>query len=373
VANLSNETLNIASIYSTDPVVTIQPISTVLQAGERKKMLVSFSPTDQKIYNTSIVFLSASNTSPDTLFFNGAGQAPSFLSIQSRTISFGTVSIGSYKEATINFYNLGFDTLHIYHIYSNDSNFTASNSLLPLAENQSGSFIIRFSPKVAGNINSQIIIESNSLHSPDTVYINGNGKLAYCLESVSRKVTFDASPVNQYKEASLDLKNIGVDTLRFYKIYSTNNNFSVTLSQNTIAGGGSCQLIIRFAPVSTGFFGGLIILESNSLYSPDTIQVYGSGGIENKEGIPSSFYLQQSYPNPFNSIMSIPFGLPFPSQTVITIFNNQGQLIETIMDNYLKEGRYELKWHPTRLASGVYFYRISAGSFVAAKKLILLK
>ncbi|MGD1047022.1 MAG: T9SS type A sorting domain-containing protein [Bacteroidota bacterium] len=271
VTNLSSEFLNISSIYSTDPVFRIQPISTLLQTGEKKQFIISFSPTDQKEYFASVVFISSSNTSPDTLFLNGAGQAPSFLNIESRKISFGTIPIGSFKDTAI------------------------------------------------------------------------------------------------------VLNNLGFDTLRFYKAYSADNNFSAVLSKNIIESGNTCQIFIKFAPLSTGYLNGSIILESNSLHSPDTIQVFGNGGIENKRGVPSSFYLEQNYPNPFNGTMSIPFGMPYSSRTVITIFNIQGMMIETILDNDLNGGRYELKWHPTKLASGVYFYRLSAGSFIATKKFILLK
>jgi photosystem II stability/assembly factor-like uncharacterized protein len=271
VTNLSKENLNIASIYSTDPVFTIQPISTLMQAGEKKQFIISFSPTDQKTYSPSVVFISSSNTSPDTLFPKGAGQAPSFIHIKSTKVSFGAVALGSFIDTTIEFNNLGFDTLRIYHVYSSDVNFTALAVQVSLVENQLGHFTIRFSPTTFGSIN------------------------------------------------------------------------------------------------------GYIIIQSNSLRSSDTIQVFGSGGIENKGGIPSSFYLQQNYPNPFNGTISIPFGLPYSSRATISIFNIRGQLCETILDGYLNAGRYELKWHPTTLASGVYFYRLSASSFRSTNKMILLK
>lgn len=87
----------------------------------------------------------------------------------------------------------------------------------------------------------------------------------------------------------------------------------------------------------------------------------------------SEFQLYQNYPNPFNSTCAIKYSIPKSSQVTLKIFNVLGSEIETLLDDEKPVGTYELNWNAVNLSSGVYFYRIQAGSFVQTRKMILLK
>jgi len=89
--------------------------------------------------------------------------------------------------------------------------------------------------------------------------------------------------------------------------------------------------------------------------------------------IPSNVMLYQNYPNPFNSATKIRFALPDRGSVALTVFNPLGQQVATLVQGQEEAGYHEVVFDGTGLSSGVYFYRITAGDYVATKKLLLLK
>jgi photosystem II stability/assembly factor-like uncharacterized protein len=92
-----------------------------------------------------------------------------------------------------------------------------------------------------------------------------------------------------------------------------------------------------------------------------------------KSLIPVLFYLSQNYPNPFNPTTMIRYGLPEREDTRLIVYNTLGQKVMTLVQETQEAGLHEAKFDGSNLASGVYFYRIQAGSFVQTKRLLLLK
>jgi len=90
---------------------------------------------------------------------------------------------------------------------------------------------------------------------------------------------------------------------------------------------------------------------------------------------PNEFSLSQNYPNPFNPSTTIKFGLPKTSNVKLELFNILGEKIETLIDKEMEAGyhNYQLSIVNYQLTSGVYFYKIEAGSFSSVKKLLLMK
>ncbi len=104
--------------------------------------------------------------------------------------------------------------------------------------------------------------------------------------------------------------------------------------------------------------------------------------------VPLSWDLHQNYPNPFNSSTTIEFSLPKSSEVTLIIFNILGEEVATLVSGHLLSGSYRYQWDASELASGVYLYKLSAGSlstksghfvageageYVAIRKMILLK
>jgi hypothetical protein len=94
--------------------------------------------------------------------------------------------------------------------------------------------------------------------------------------------------------------------------------------------------------------------------------------------IPASFFLSQNYPNPFNPTTTISYGLPKDSQVKVEVFNLLGQRIRVLVDGYEKAGYKNLIWdghnsNGEEVSSGVYLFRIEAGSFNDTRKMTLLR
>jgi len=88
--------------------------------------------------------------------------------------------------------------------------------------------------------------------------------------------------------------------------------------------------------------------------------------------LPTEFSLGQNYPNPFNPSTSIELALPVASNYVLDIYNIAGQKVETF-SGYSEAGIVNIIWDAADAASGVYFYKVNAGSFEATKKMVLIK
>jgi CSLREA domain-containing protein len=94
--------------------------------------------------------------------------------------------------------------------------------------------------------------------------------------------------------------------------------------------------------------------------------------------LPKRFGLEPNYPNPFNPSTEIRFSLPRACQAKLDVYNLQGELVRSLVNQNLPSGTYSISWNGRtgsgqRVASGVYFYRLTAGSFTASRKMVLLK
>lgn len=88
---------------------------------------------------------------------------------------------------------------------------------------------------------------------------------------------------------------------------------------------------------------------------------------------PGKYALQQNFPNPFNPNTIIRYELPEESHVTITIFNNLGERITTLVNEINKPGYYNIEWNAKNYASGIYLYSIVTKDFIQTKKMILLK
>jgi hypothetical protein len=89
--------------------------------------------------------------------------------------------------------------------------------------------------------------------------------------------------------------------------------------------------------------------------------------------VPIKYSLSQNYPNPFNPITTIEFTLPISDKVQLDVFNITGQKVETLINKRMRIGKHTIEFNARKLASGVYFYQIEAGSFRDVKKMIVIK
>ncbi|MGH7490779.1 MAG: FlgD immunoglobulin-like domain containing protein [bacterium] len=100
---------------------------------------------------------------------------------------------------------------------------------------------------------------------------------------------------------------------------------------------------------------------------------------QNANGSPFEFFVEQNYPNPFNAGTEIRFQIPSSMHVKVVVYDQQGRLIRTLVDQFQPAGVYRAKWDGrdnsnAAMASGVYFCRFQAGaSFAVMRKMMLLR
>ena len=94
---------------------------------------------------------------------------------------------------------------------------------------------------------------------------------------------------------------------------------------------------------------------------------------ENSSSMPSSYSLEQNFPNPFNPTTQIKFGIPQSGFVKLEIYNLLGQKISTLVEEYMNAGYHSVKFDAKDLSSGIYIYTLSVNNYKTSKKMILLK
>ena len=96
------------------------------------------------------------------------------------------------------------------------------------------------------------------------------------------------------------------------------------------------------------------------------------------DGLPSAIVLHQNIPNPFNPTTLIRFELPARARVKLHVFDVQGRLVKTLVDDELQAGGQEIAWNGRdnkgrSVASGVYFYRLETPHTLVSRKMVLLR
>ena len=94
--------------------------------------------------------------------------------------------------------------------------------------------------------------------------------------------------------------------------------------------------------------------------------------------IPKSFALQQNYPNPFNPSTNIVYELPVGARVKLEVFNMLGQKVRTLVQKDQAIGQHQIQWDGKddsgfKVGSGVYIYRLDAGTFTESRKMLMIK
>jgi hypothetical protein len=147
------------------------------------------------------------------------------------------------------------------------------------------------------------------------------------------------------------------------------------------------QLIVAAAgttPLAGGEVANIMVhlksKESRVSFSSDAMlnENYQSLGSVEVAAIPTVYALDQNYPNPFNPSTTIRYQIPTDASVNLIIYNVQGQKIRTLVSKEQKAGYYNVVWDGRNeagqtVSTGLYLYRVQAGSFVATQKMLMLK
>ena len=109
--------------------------------------------------------------------------------------------------------------------------------------------------------------------------------------------------------------------------------------------------------------------------SPHSFSINGTTTKVGMDGasLPTVYALMQNYPNPFNPSTKISYQLPVKTLVTLKVYDIIGREVAALVNEQQNAGIYDVTFDGSRLASGVYFYRIQAGTFTQTKKFVLLK
>ena len=175
-----------------------------------------------------------------------------------------------------------------------------------------------------------------------------------------------------------------------YKIYRNHSNggwqYLTTKSSNIFEYIDSTITIIEGMPqanetstqyrVTATYRPSKLVIETSPTNTILYHRVEGQGLEKQNSGLLSNdftFNLDQNYPNPFNPSTTISYSLAEDGIVTLEILNILGERIKTLVNDFKTRGNHNISFNASSLASGVYIYKIQAGTFINSKKMILLK
>ncbi len=211
-----------------------------------------------------------------------------------------------------------------------------------------------------------------SAHSTDPlVFFNSKVDSGYSIDNLAPEVPTGLTPFlpnnGTYVQLSWN-RNMEAD-LNYYTIYRNDEKIGTTTD----------TLFVDNNVVEADYFYKITANDFNGNESDFSESVSVIVGVNDEAQLPTKFSLSQNYPNPFNPSTTIKYSIPVAAgkenirSVQLIVYNMLGRKVATLVNQKQAPGRYEVIFNADQLASGTYIYRIIAGSFVAIKKLILIK
>ena len=151
---------------------------------------------------------------------------------------------------------------------------------------------------------------------------------------------------------------------------------SVSVGSTSPGNQDSVQFVVTAPATDTVGTYSIIYVGDNASYEPvgGVISAMSLTGVRTvAPTVPISFNLYQSYPNPFNPTTIISYDLPNEEYVTLAVYDILGRRVGTVVNSDQQPGKYKVTFDGHSLSSGVYFYRLTAGSFTSVKKMLLMK
>jgi plastocyanin len=184
-------------------------------------------------------------------------------------------------------------------------------------------------------------------------------------------VTFGGSVGFKYSPSNFNC-SVG-DTVKWEGSFSTHPLSSTTIPTGAASWHNASGSVFTYAVKVAGTYNYKCDVHSGS----GMVGQFTAVATEVEEKIstvqPGSYDLSQNYPNPFNPKTTIRFSVPGSQNVVLTVYNVLGNKVATLTDGFQTAGVHELEFDASTLPSGIYYYKMQAGEFIAVKKLTLIK
>ena len=164
----------------------------------------------------------------------------------------------------------------------------------------------------------------------------------------------------------------------FYQLITDSNNILYGISDDVYRSTDEGDNWTNFSDGLPGSINYILAISPNGdIFCGTNFGLYRSissvNSVKNDFINPKNFILQQNYPNPFNPITTIQYSIPQRSSVTLKVYDILGNEIAEPVNEEKGIGVYSVDFDAYKLASGIYFYKLQAGSFVETKKMILIK
>ncbi|HVN49285.1 MAG TPA: T9SS type A sorting domain-containing protein, partial [Bacteroidota bacterium] len=253
-------------------------------------------------------------------------------------------------------------------------NASVQSPLPTIAPGDSARISIRLNAVPAGDILGKLLISSNAASSPDTLSITGYGR-SYEVSVSSNNIVMNNTALK--KDTIIMITNTGNQPINI-TMTSTSSAFSASPAQFSIPVNGSIRDTIHYTYMASSNTSAKIFI-SNGAFTLETINILANGttpvGVDKETAIPTAFMLSQNYPNPFNPSTIIHYDIPAGTHGTVSIkvYDVLGREVATLVNETKNVGSYTVTFNASKLTSGVYLYRMQAGSFIQTRKLVLLR
>ena len=265
------------------------------------------------------------------------------------------------------------DTINIYSDLTIE-NFLTNNGLLKIRDNDNNTY--------------QITVKGNIVNNGSVLPNNWNSLLRF-------GSTGDVENYGTWQAQAVELNG----TQAQHVVISDTNNFQGELELYAMRSGNRYQWLKDGTPLSnTGNYSGVtystltitqvganefgtyqcqIDSSGDTLYSRPVIitdsRLTAIAEDESPSTVPNDFQLLQNFPNPFNPVTTIRYLLPQQSQVLLVLYDITGRRVKTLVDGVQPPGAYSVQLDASGLSSGIYFYRIQAGTYTQTRKLVVQK
>ena len=214
--------------------------------------------------------------------------------------------------------------------------------------------------------NSGATMEGKALARNAAVTLNGTSLMP--VEIVAFTGTANRTNANLHWSTATEVHNYGFDIER--------RQTSDWAKVGFVAGAGSSSSPKNYSFTDNNLPAGRYTYRLKQIDNSGAFAYYGSVEVE-IASVPQVFALSQNYPNPFNPSTKIQYSLANAGQVSLKVYNLLGSEVATLVNDRQEAGTYTVSFNANKetvnLSSGVYIYRLNAGSFVSTKKLVLMK
>lgn len=355
--------------------------ATVLRPNQTLDLAVTFEPDNADKVVTSMIIASTDPKKPNySVKLSGAGSVPE-ADYAPENLNFGKVMVNASKELVVNVFSVGVSDLTVSNVSSNNNMYTtnfAEAKSVPAGTQYD--IKVTFKPTQAGDHNGVLsIVTDDPAHANIQIPLAGVGG-APSISADKNAIHFESVDIGKSKDATIKLSNNGTADLTIINIKTTAVGFTSDFAgQFVIQQAGSKDVKLTFSPAEEGMYlGTFLIISDDPVNDTLTVFVDGTGtkevGVESEfSGVPGQFVMKGGYPNPFNAVTTVRYGVPFNAEVSLNVYNMSGNLVATLAEGNRTAGYHIAVWDAKGMPAGVYLVRMTSEGYSSIAKIVLVK